>query len=518
MRVSKAHIELLKREAFNDFFIFAKYVCQWTEMEEQPHREMCHFATMGLEDWVDNRGNLMMGDYVPVLSTEEVRKRYEREGENWEARSKKLIQVPRSSFKSSVISNALPLWLLWHNPNIRIMIGSETLTNSKLYLSAIKDQMENNELLRMVCTDAKGNYVLEGAKDTTGGWTEDQVLLKRRTDLGRKEPTIFCTSVENTRTGLHPDVILFDDLVSEGNVNTANNIQKTKDVYKYSLSLLDPTGILFVVGTRYHYNDLYNDLLKSPSFDKLVRPAVLPDTGELYFPKRITQEFLDEKRQEQGTYIFSCQYMLEPIDDSLRDFQKHWFKWYKEKDYDEVYKKCLNVYIVTDFAISLAKRADYTVIMVIGETFDRKLYVLNYERRRLNPYQIIQLLFETFIDHKAKVRKVQLESVAFQTAMTYLIKNEQKRRGMYLPILETKPRKKKEERIKLTIPLFERGEVYFKEGMQELYDELINLGSWEHDDVADAFSNILECLRPSAELQTRPTEDPVVRRSLRTNY
>lgn len=517
MRISKAQIELLKREAYSDFYVFAKYVCQWTEMEEQPHREMCHFATLGLENWKDNRGNYMLHNYKPPMSTEEIKRRYQQEHEDWQAKSKKLIQVPRSSFKSSVISNALPLWILWHNPNIRIMIGSETLSNSKLYLAAIKDQIENNALLRMICTNDKGEYLLEPAKDTTGGWTEDQLILKHRTDLGRKEPTIFCTSVENTRTGLHPDVILFDDLVSEGNVNTPNNIQKTKDVYKYSLSLLDPTGILFVVGTRYHYNDLYNDLLKSPTFDKLVRPAVLDD-GELYFPARITQKFLDDIKAEQGTYIFSCQYMLEPIDDSMRDFQRHWFNWFRHKEAQDVYDRCLNLYVVTDFAISLAKRADYTVIMLIGETFDRKLYVLEYERKRMNPLETIQLLFDTCIKHKKRLRKVQIESVSFQTAMMYLIKNEQRRRGLRLPLLETKPRKKKEERIKLTIPLFERGEVFLREDMQELYDELINLGSWEHDDLADAFSNILECLKPAAELQTTATHDPVVRRGSRTNY
>ena len=517
-KVTKAHIELLKREAYNDFFTFAKYVCQWTEMEEQPHREMCDFATMGLEDWTDNRGHKVMGNYTPKVTLQEVKDRHEKTGEDWQARAKKLIQVPRSSFKSSVLSNALPLWLLWHNPNIRIMIGSETLGNSKLYLSAIKDQIDNNELLRLVCTNEKGDFLIAPAKDTTGGWTEDQMLLKNRTDLGRKEPTIFCTSVENTRTGLHPDVIIFDDLVSEGNVNTANNIQKTKDVYKYALSLLDPTGILLVVGTRYHYNDLYNDLLKSPSFDRLIRPAILRDTGELYFPKRITHDFLAEKQQEQGTYIYSCQYMLEPMDDSLRDFQKHWFRWYKQDEYHSIRDKCLNVYIVTDFAISMNKRADYTVIMAIGETFDRKLYVLEYTRERLNPYQTIQGVFEMSAKYKDKLRKVQIEAVAFQIAMTYLLKNEQKRRGVRLPLLETKPRQRKEERIKLTIPMFERGEVFFQEGMNDLYDELISLGSWEHDDLADAFSNILECLKPSAELITQSVRDPEVKRSGRTNY
>ena len=518
MAITKAQLELLKREAYNDFYTFAKYVCQWTEMEEQPHREMCYFATMGLEDWVDNRGNKMLVNYQPPVTTEQIKAMYERAGESWLARHKKLIQVPRSSFKSSVISNALILWLLWHNPNIRIMIGSETLGNSKLYLSAIKDQIENNELLRIICTNDKGVYLLEPAKDVTGGWTEDQVLLKHRTDLGRKEPTIFCTSVENTRTGLHPDVIVFDDLVSEGNVNTANNIQKTKDVYKYSLSLLDPTGILFVVGTRYHYNDLYNDLLKSTSFDKLVRPAVLPDTGELYFPKRITQAFLDEKKQEQGTYIFSCQYMLEPVDDAMRDFQKHWFKWFKADDLEEIVEKCINYYVVTDFAISLKKRADYTVIMAVGETFDKKLYVLEYDRDRLNPHETIQALFEMCAKYKKRLRRVQIESVAFQASMMYLIKNEQKRRGVRLPLLETKPRQNKEERIKLLIPLFERGEVFLKEGMQDLYDELVSLGSWEHDDVADALSNILECLKPYVLLATDSTDDPITIRNRRTNY
>ena len=51
---------------------------------------------------------------------------------------RKLIVMPRGTFKSSICSVAAPIWWLMRNPNERILLDSEVYTNSKNFLREIK--------------------------------------------------------------------------------------------------------------------------------------------------------------------------------------------------------------------------------------------------------------------------------------------------------------------------------------------------------------------------------------------
>ena len=217
-----AQIELLRRAAYRDFYVFAKFVAGKTLMEEDPHRELCEFITLGL----DKSNILGISDIVPP-QTDYVR--------GLDGTLKKLMMLPRNTFKSSVAQAFVP-WILWHNQNLRIMLDSETLGNAKLYLAGVKDLIDNNEMMRMICVNEKGEYLLEPNKRLSGGFVEDQVILKHRTAVGLKEPSIFCSGVDNARTGMHMDVILMDDVVSERNVATDAQLIKVEEHYKYSLS------------------------------------------------------------------------------------------------------------------------------------------------------------------------------------------------------------------------------------------------------------------------------------------
>ncbi len=729
VKAVEAHIELIKRRAWDDFYIFAKLVCGNDLMEEVPHRELCEFITLGLD-----KSELLDLNFNPPVSTEYVKK--------CQGRLKKLIMLARGTFKSSIVTKCLPIWLLWHNPNLRVMIDSEVLGNAKKYLTAIKDLIENSEMLKLICVDEQGNYVLEGNYKMAGGWTDEQIVLKSRTKMGLKEPSIFCAGVDNAQTGMHPDVIIMDDLVSERNVGTAGQIEKVKDHYKFSLSLLEPGGLQVVIGTRYHMADLYGDLLEIDTFDTMIRPAITPD-GELYFPSRLTREFLDNMRKEQGSYIFNCnpkgapvlmadwtfkdvseiqvgdmvmgfirggegranaraklvptkvmavrgrvaevqrvvfengteirctpdhnwftgryaskkeptrqaylpariggkllnvtqawrdeltqedmlnyaylsamidgecavkygsitlsqdvklhpnvcskieevltklkipytvvdyrethkfytlkggrdtkirllnygmmgkqddvvrnlynnnsrptlskdrvvdiipdgeemvysfqtgtgnyiiwgymskncQYLLSPLDDSNAVFKKEHIKYYDKLP------PIVERHILIDLAISQKETADYTVIMCVGVTADKKIYVIEYVRDRLTPDQTIDEIFNMYERHKihGNVRTVGIETVAFQKAMVYFIRNEMRRRGVYLPLKELKADRDKNRRIGALQPLFENGDVYMKNTHKELENELLEFPFSEHDDSCDCLAYILQVLRP----------------------
>lgn len=474
----QAKQELIKRRAWDDFYIFAKFVCGNDLMEEVPHRELCEFITLGL----DKSDHLDL-NFTPPVSSDYVKK--------CRGTLKKLVMLPRGAFKSSVVTKCLPLWLLWHNQNLRIMIDSEVLGNAKKYLTAIKDLIENSDKLRMICTDDDGNYLLEGNDKVAGGWTDEQIILKHRTKMGMKEPSIFCAGVDNAQTGMHPDVIIMDDLVSERNVGTAGQIEKVKEHYKFSLSLLEPGGAQVVIGTRYHMADLYGELLEVDTFETMVRPAISED-GELYFPSRLTKEFLSDMKKEQGSYIFNCQYMLSPLDDSNAIFKKEHIQYYDNLP------PIVSRHILIDLAISQKETADYTVIMCVGVTADKKIYVIEYDRGRYLPNDIIDNLFDMYERHKVhgNVKTVGIETVAYQKAMVYFIRDEMRRRGVYMPLKELKADADKNRRIGALQPLFENGDVYMRITHKELEQELLEFPFSEHDDTCDCLAYILQVLRP----------------------
>lgn len=492
MNYSPAEIELIRRQSWSDFYVFAKYVVGKNLMEELPHRELCEFMTYGL----DRSSILGIDGVAPPMSEYVIT----------ECRGtlKKLMQLPRNSFKSSVAQALIP-WLLWHNQNLRIMIDSETLANAKLYLAGIKDVLDNNEMLRLICVNEKGEYLLEPNKKLGGGFVEDQVILLHRTKVGLKEPSIFCSGVDNARTGMHPDVIMMDDLVSERNVATAAQIQKVEEHYKYSLSLLEiGGGLLLVIGTRYHMNDLYGHLIESKALDTLIRPAIADD-GTLYFPTRLTHEFLREMRTEQGSYIYSCQYMLNPINPEDAIFKKEHLQYIEDLS---VAPKITKRYITVDPAISQNERADFTVFLVTGVDEDNNRYYEKLYRGKFTPYELIDKLF-AIAATTPNLSKVGVEVVAFQKMLMYAIRDEMKRRGVYLPLQELKADTDKVRRARKIQPYWEQNKCFLSMiHCRDLEKELFEFPLGAHDDTVDCAAYVEQLIRPNYKRASREYKAP----------
>jgi predicted phage terminase large subunit-like protein len=301
---------------------------------------------------------------------------------------------------------------------------------------------------------------------------------------------------------MHPDVIVMDDLVSERNVKTDDQINKTKEYYKFSLSLLEPGGLQLVIGTRYHKADLYGDLIDIKALDTIIRPAYLPNGG-LYFPSRLTIEFLEAQRKEQGSYIFNSQYMLEPLNDESSTFKQENFRYYNKLP------NIMNKYILIDPAITVKKRSDFSVIIVVGEDADKNFYVIEYKRIKVLPKALINEIFKTVSVHKQRLRVTGIETVSGFKLLLYNIKDEMKRRGVYFKLTELKTGGvPKEDRITSALePLFFNGFIYFKHTHVELEKELLDFPYGEHDDIIDALSYIVAVTRPGASRKySKPQE------------
>ena len=163
---------------------------------------------------------------------------------------KKLIVCPRGSFKSSVCIVAFSMWLLVRNPNLRILISSELYTNSKNFIREIKGHIEG-DAFRKHFGDWRGNT-----------WHESEIIVSARTK-NLKEASITAGGVGTVKVGQHYDVILMDDVNSHKNSDTVDKANKVLNYYKYLISILEPNGLLAVIGTRYAQNDLIGHIIEN---------------------------------------------------------------------------------------------------------------------------------------------------------------------------------------------------------------------------------------------------------------
>jgi len=465
-----------------DLFYLDKYVLHYDDMEPEVHEDLCHYVE-----------SLYLGhpdDYIPP----EDKSGQGLEDQFKEGNKNLLLLMPRGTFKSSVVTIGFCLQYILHDPNIRILIDSETFSKSKAFLSEIKGHLEGNPQYREVFKTIHGMYPDQGKKKDML-WTDSQLNIASRSKQ-RKEPTFSCAGVDVTKAGMHYDLIISDDLHSETNVTNFEQIQKVIDHWKLNYSLLDPGKPMIVIGTRWDYNDLYQHILDEhrEEYNILIRRAIKAD-GTAFFPQRLSLEELAKIKNKQGSAHFSKQYMNEPIDDETATFKR---KDMIRKTWEDIGEgHPINWYLSIDPSYE-GEYSDYAALVVAGMDYKQEMYVRHVTRQKMTYAGIIDEAFKLYTEFLPKA--VLLETVGTQKSIMYELNNQMNLRSAWLPLKEITHRaKSKEERIRGLAPFYEFGRIFHLKDckqLDELEYELIHFPKGKHDDVIDALASILEFAKP----------------------
>lgn len=396
-----------------------------------------------------------------------------------------LLLIPRGHLKSTLVTVCWTIQQILQNPNIRILISTGYLENSKSFLREIKTHLERSERLRALFGD------LVNADDK---WTETQIVVKSRTEI-RKEPTIQVSSVDKSVVSQHYDLIIGDDLVNRENINTREQRQKVQLYYKDLYDLIEPQGSMVFIGTRWHHDDLYGRIIKengtSKNFDVFVR-TVWADQGKRIplFPLKFTPEYIDSLRRDKGPYEFSSQYMNNPTDDENADFKREWLSISPLFELEAV---PLAVFITIDPAMTKSESADYTGVVVNGVDQTGKWRLLRAYRKRLDPAELIDEIFFLYGLYGSRFRRMGIEKTAYTVGLRQTIQNEMIRRKKFFDIVEVEHKQRnKETRIRALVPRFESGRVVMSEYCQDLVEEILAFPRAEHDDTIDALAYQLD--------------------------
>lgn len=395
----------------------------------------------------------------------------------------------------------------WKGREVTCCILSHTRPIAKAFLRQIMMELESNDELKGLFPD-----VLYGRPEREAPrWSEDAGLIVKR-QSNPKEATVEAWGlVDGQPTSRHFLLLVYDDVVTEKSVNTGEQIQKTTKAFELSDNLgTQGQEQVRVVGTRYHYADTYDEMIKRGALIPRIHPATVDgtETGEPVF---LSREALDAKRRKQGPYTFSAQMLLNPTASSLEGFLPEW-----EHFYDGVGNwQRMNRVMLVDPAHAKKKDSDYTAIVVWGLAEDENYYLLDIVRDRLNLKQRADAVLR--LHRKWRPKVVGYERYGLQADIEY-IKERQKQDNYRFEITEVAGQMAKHDRIKRMMPVFSDGRIWLPidrwytrvDGKStDLIEELLNVEmrpypATTYKDCLDAMSRIfdVECPWPKPPEQS----------------
>lgn len=445
-----------------DFYTFSKKVLGYNKLSEV-HKEWCREACLA-----DNR---------------------------------KLFLKPRGTYKSTIYTVAYPIWKLLHNPNERILIANATSENAEAFLREITSHFVRNE--RFIS--------LFGKKIDPRAAKISSITFLNRTTY-HKEPTISTIGVLGNLVSAHYSTIICDDLCNQQDRDSPSIRERKKKWFQDLLSILDPGGELIVVGTRWHFKDLYNYIteeLNPKLSDKekyfiRVESCYKDDGLTPAFPDILPYDALERLKIEKGPLEFASQYVNHPIPQESQIFFEEDFQTFKylgsNKVQDNGVTKELDLVGYCDLALGKTKSSDFTCVATLGrDEKDGSVYLIDVFLDRVPPDRTLDVILRQHeIFH---YRKFGVETNVFQSLFADNIKKASVDRQVYVPITEVNHRGNKELRIQSLQPFIKQGVLKIRDNWNESkqYKEMMNqflyFPMYGHDDGPDAVEGAFSLLK-----------------------
>ena len=407
-----------------------------------------------------------------------------------------LILTPREVGKSTCFSRGHPIQLICANPNTAILLANEKAETAQAFLSEIQDHFEHNELLRALFPEV----IPEDFRQTT--WSTSELCVRRT--VNRPESTVETIGAGGTKVGMHPDIIICDDLISNEAMENAragswlvmDRVNRwTTRLRALLSSSAKPFPWVRFIGTHWWNGDTYDFiertfghgeeprryLLKVKLSDgstavraayragdlAVIKMAAI-EGGVAVFPKIHSMEKLQKLRQENPEE-FACQYQNDPTDAIVRTFQDSWLRYWQHLDAHTAYFKDdagqakyallseLHKVMIVDPAFTSSGEGARSAAVIVGTDFvTGKRLLLDVWAGRLEPRDLV-----TEVLNRAQrwgLSRLFVEAVAQQKGFIQFVQSEAAKRGMALAVDEVRPGgRNKDVRI-------EGLSVYFKAG------------------------------------------------------
>lgn len=421
----------------------------------------------------------------------------------------KLVLIQRGGLKTTWIKLLIVQRIL-QNPNTRIGLFSENPRVVKGSLKSIKAMLAALQPYFPDQIPVPGKDYKDWAKST-----ENELTVKRDETLGyvpEDMPQVTALGAGAEVTGLHIDELFADDPISKDTVTTPEQMQKSLEWWGYMQSVLEMGGLTTMTGTFYHYNDLYNTIIKEKHFfkkDIYIRPAV--ENGKIAYSTWFTHEMLARLKKVQGNYIFSCQYLLNPtpLEDQIFPPPQPTYTTLPADDYQ--------YYIAVDPAATTAAWSDQTAIVVAAVNSGKQVFIVEAMGFKKPGNEIADILIKKCVQYKPV--RVGIE-FGLQEHLRHIIQARVadfeaasgERLGINIEPIPISRKMSKADRINLTLGSFIRlGKVKIHDSCTELIrqmDSFTGKGK-ESDDIVDGASMLFAIIDGFARNGWLTVRDPL---------
>lgn len=412
-----------------------------------------------------------------------------------------IVNVPPRTLKSWTVSVAYPAWIWTSNPETQFLVASADPQ------VALRDA----DMLRDMCASVAYKRMFRPTWDFRGGdgRQQDAKGYFRNTAGGHR----ISKAMGAKSQGANADVIIFDDPLDSSDAYTDKAALATHVVHakqKFIGRLNDPDdAVIILIMQRLHELDLSGVFLADGGWEHVFLPAeyegkkvysILGDydprteTGELLFPERLSQDFLDQKKVDLGSRGYAGQYQQVPAPAAGAMVQKNWLRYWIPSELPEL------TYTIGSWDCTYGSKtsdADF----VVGQTWavaGKNIYLLDQVRRKMALPEMIEAI-RTQDRLWPGMRAVIVERKAAGKDVIDTLNREICGLDPYDPQSNSK-----EQRLAATLPLWEQGRVYlphpihasnlqqdFSWVRDKYVTELLTFPGARHDDQVDATTQAL---------------------------
>ena len=377
---------------------------------------------------------------------------------------------PRDHGKTTRNTQAMPLWLALNHPGSFIVICGASADSAKEMMDAIKDDLEDNELILDDYGEQRGNT-----------WTKRKIKLANGSSIVAVGRGQRLRGIKNKYQ--RPTHIICDDLLDDKEVESPTLRRQAERWFKRVIMNLGKGALTIIANTIMHPDDLPSRLLNQIEDGRLpnwlgLRFSAITPSGRPLFPSRWSLQDLENKRIASGSAWWT-EWMNRPIADEDADFKEDWFIYFKPYELD--LRDC-TIGMAVDPATGL-KKGDWSFIAVVARhkitMVDHVLFAKGWKESDL---QFAQRIVDVYLQHRPSF--VMFETVAFQKIYKKEVMRYAKKKGVRLPVREFKGGNK-QVRIKSLSSQVENGLIQFLE-TQTLLRQMFLEFPRGHDDGPDA--------------------------------
>lgn len=420
----------------------------------------------------------------------------------------RLFLMPREAGKTTIGTQGYTIQSLCRDPDRSILLCNEKEANAAKFLLSIKGEFQSNDLLRALFPE------IIPPDFGKVRWSATELDVARQTR--RKEPSCFVTGVGGTVTGMHPDEVICDDIISLDamqNAKTgARQVLNAVNDWLHTLPALvnknaRPNGIT-LIGTHWLAQDCYDHAeeyfghgekattytIRCPLDDGTVQTLTATRTGDIavfvrsavedgrsIFPEKWTLEDLARMRMADPV-LFAANYMNKPSDELTSDFKESWLKTFQWTDgdavtfVDPVGKQRvlplldLDRVVLVDpggFGTTVTGDRMRAAMILTGTTSDGLHLCLRNYCEKDSYLTAIRIAVDW--GRRYRPRRFVVEQTAQQQAFLELLRRELAAAGVMAAVEPITPRNQaKEQRILELEPFFQQGRMYIGTGPEWL--------------------------------------------------